>query len=365
MKIYIVQFEEGGIPEEPEVFLGKNTADEYMSNLLVECGFPRLEGETPAQHVQAYKVAMQSWQAPDEDVMRENTYRWHDVTIRGWELDASGVVADDKEPEHDGICDTCGRTGVEIAHTDTDGKTVCVDCDESDDGWRIIPDERVRHIWMPVCGCEETDGQTVEVSPDYYATNGEPCCGCGEDYEYQYTEILPDEASDAREVARLMQALEHAWGLIANAGGGAWENEQPMWRNAAMTFRDEDWHPALDRNGYAGSKGGSCDPCRKDVEMRKTVVLSTAHLTEETREAASRMCCGDDHDQILYPYTYGYMAYAYPERTALLPIPDDFWACCEWANANVPKQDETEAIYINFDVDGPVMEGLPTYDGTE
>ena len=29
-----------------------------------------------------------------------------------------------------------------------------------------------------------------------------------------------------------------AWGIIANAGGGNWENETPEWREAAARWRD-------------------------------------------------------------------------------------------------------------------------------
>lgn len=35
------------------------------------------------------------------------------------------------EPEGD-LCDTCMRSGVEIARTDLTGRTVCVDCDEEE-----------------------------------------------------------------------------------------------------------------------------------------------------------------------------------------------------------------------------------------
>lgn len=39
--------------------------------------------------------------------------------------------------------------------------------------------------------------------------------------------------------------LEQAWGIIANAGGGNWDNETPEWRRAAERWRDEVFHPYL------------------------------------------------------------------------------------------------------------------------
>lgn len=50
------------------------------------------------------------------------------------------------------------------------------------------------------------------------------------------------------ENARLMDALETAWMLIANASGGDWDRERPEWVEAAKRWRDDEWHTALDRN---------------------------------------------------------------------------------------------------------------------
>jgi hypothetical protein len=49
------------------------------------------------------------------------------------------------------------------------------------------------------------------------------------------------------EVARLMDGMEAAWGVIANAGRGDWTLEHPEWQKAAARWRDEHWHPALKR----------------------------------------------------------------------------------------------------------------------
>ena len=49
------------------------------------------------------------------------------------------------------------------------------------------------------------------------------------------------------ENARLMSALELAWGIIAN--GRAFDPAMhDKWEAAKFKFRDEHWHPALDRN---------------------------------------------------------------------------------------------------------------------
>ena len=64
---------------------------------------------------------------------------------------------------------------------------------------------------------------------------------------------------------------------------------------------------------------------------------------------------------VLFPWTHGYFCYAYQER--LPEVPDDVWACREWANANAKGPDDYgKAVYILFDQDGPVVEGLPSYD---
>ena len=56
--------------------------------------------------------------------------------------------------------------------------------------WKVIPDEKVRHVWANPDGSGETT-----VSPDWYADNGTPICDddsdfCGEDMIYVRTEIM-------------------------------------------------------------------------------------------------------------------------------------------------------------------------------
>ncbi len=45
----------------------------------------------------------------------------------------------------------------------------------------------------------------------------------------------------------LVDALEWAWTIIANAGGGDWTKESHYWQGAAAKWRDEAWHPILDK----------------------------------------------------------------------------------------------------------------------
>lgn len=47
------------------------------------------------------------------------------------------------------------------------------------------------------------------------------------------------------ECSRRLDAMEIAWGLIANSYGGDWELANKDWRNAAIRWRDNQWHPIL------------------------------------------------------------------------------------------------------------------------
>jgi len=54
---------------------------------------------------------------------------------------------------------------------------------------------------------------------------------------------LKSQLADARlcaEVVRVQgaDAIEYAWGIIANAFGGNWEQATPEWRQAAEVWRD-------------------------------------------------------------------------------------------------------------------------------
>jgi len=43
----------------------------------------------------------------------------------------------------------------------------------------------------------------------------------------------------AETVDSMLNELEAAWGIIANAGGGDWNNESAEWRDAASKWRDK------------------------------------------------------------------------------------------------------------------------------
>ena len=51
-----------------------------------------------------------------------------------------------------------------------------------------------------------------------------------------------------KEIATLMDGMELAWCLIANAEQDSWDRQEGDWYGAATRFRDQHWHPALDRN---------------------------------------------------------------------------------------------------------------------
>jgi hypothetical protein len=50
-----------------------------------------------------------------------------------------------------------------------------------------------------------------------------------------------------------LHGLEQAWGLIANAYNGNWDEAPPEWRKAAQRWRDKIWHPAL-KKAYPPSR---------------------------------------------------------------------------------------------------------------
>jgi hypothetical protein len=58
---------------------------------------------------------------------------------------------------------------------------------------------------------------------------------------------------------RLLDGMEIAWGVIANANGGNWDGETPEWQAAAERWRDEQWHPALDRLVPISAEAGDTD----------------------------------------------------------------------------------------------------------
>lgn len=58
-----------------------------------------------------------------------------------------------------------------------------------------------------------------------------------------------------QQLHQLEDSMEAAWGIIANASGGNWDDpsQLPGWKQAAERWRDHDWKAVVDRSGE-GSK---------------------------------------------------------------------------------------------------------------
>lgn len=61
--------------------------------------------------------------------------------------------------------------------------------------------------------------------------------------------------------APLANALEFAWGIIANVSGSDWSLQSPEWQEAAARFRDQYWNPVASgteagRSGIASGESG-------------------------------------------------------------------------------------------------------------
>jgi hypothetical protein len=65
------------------------------------------------------------------------------------------------------------------------------------------------------------------------------------EFDSEQAAAFVDEAVGQAALA-LAQTLEPAWGLIANAHEGNWDEATPEWRAAAERFRDT-YHRVLDR----------------------------------------------------------------------------------------------------------------------
>jgi hypothetical protein len=61
--------------------------------------------------------------------------------------------------------------------------------------------------------------------------------------------------TDKPDYERAVDLCYYGWTVIANAGGGNWENETAEWRQAAERFRDrfhaELWPNVVERNAEA------------------------------------------------------------------------------------------------------------------
>jgi hypothetical protein len=48
-----------------------------------------------------------------------------------------------------------------------------------------------------------------------------------------------------RRIKRLEECTQIAWGIIANVDSGSWGEQRADWREAAIRWRDEQFHPAF------------------------------------------------------------------------------------------------------------------------
>lgn len=67
---------------------------------------------------------------------------------------------------------------------------------------------------------------------------------------------------------KLREAVEIAWGVIANAGNGDWTTQSPDWQRAAIRWRDEHLNPAVNREaarvcvcGHPALRHVGCGEC--------------------------------------------------------------------------------------------------------
>jgi len=62
--------------------------------------------------------------------------------------------------------------------------------------WITIPDKRIIHVWKQSADCRRECKEapdTDEVYPTFYAESRNPvCANCGEEMEYDHTELLLD-----------------------------------------------------------------------------------------------------------------------------------------------------------------------------
>ena len=93
---------------------------------------------------------------------------------------------------------------------------------------------------------------------DHKGHSEEKCVRCGWVMGHRPLNCMNDDTphvfpSQQAEIERLRNGMELAWGLIAN--GQYWDRTDGRrygeWNDARLRWRDEHWHPALDRNREA------------------------------------------------------------------------------------------------------------------
>lgn len=84
--VWLVQYEHGGIPEEPEAYSSSGLATAAMSHMLEENGWPRKPKEWRCTHVNEYDRCFKDWSEKDFDFGRKHTFDFEDDTIRMWHV---------------------------------------------------------------------------------------------------------------------------------------------------------------------------------------------------------------------------------------------------------------------------------------
>lgn len=91
-------------------------------------------------------------------------------------------------------------------------------------------------------------------------------------------------AGVVKENETLLDSLNYAWSVIANAGGGDWSREHIDWQRAAEKFRDECFHPALSRN-----KEGGESPLARSPKASRGASNSASEVPSSTCASLSEL----------------------------------------------------------------------------
>lgn len=106
--------EDGGIPDDPQVFEDINDWNAHGSSLILENGFGRKDGESDEEHLNAYFEISSDWAMPDEELSeeqrelkagREDSMRHENLVLRMWECELIGKV--DRRTPVERLTDQC------------------------------------------------------------------------------------------------------------------------------------------------------------------------------------------------------------------------------------------------------------------
>lgn len=105
-KVYVVLMEDGGIPDDPQVFADVDDWNAHGSALILEQGFGRKDGESDEDHLNAYFEVASDWAMPDEALSeeqrelkagREDDMKHEDLVLRMWECELHENDETDRE----------------------------------------------------------------------------------------------------------------------------------------------------------------------------------------------------------------------------------------------------------------------------